>query len=633
MDKFIVKRKKVEDGVLLNSSIEKEDDHVASTSFINKVAQKNKQPTPILVRKYLDSYLSFGFTFNGPENRPVPQCIVCGVKLSNESMVPSKLKRHLSSNHSHLLGKDKNYFSRLLSSEEKQAKAMVRRFSINERALLASYKVSEIVAKRIQPHTIAEDVILPACKEIVKSILGDDAEKEISFVPLSNDTVSRRIDDMSSDIQCHVREKLSDSRLFSLQLDESTDISKECQLLSYIRFIDEDSVIEQFLACSELSTTSTGADVYESMSNTLTENGLSWKNCLSVCTDGAPAITGKFKVFVAKVKQNFPNVGSIHCFIHREALIVKTIPTELKHVLNLVVNMVNFVKLRAFKTRLFKEMCREAGSKHDTLVLHTKIRWLSRGKVLQRFYEFKNELSRLFSAEKPNFAEYLNDTEWCAKLAYLADIFYHLNCLNESMQGKEENVLTSSDKLKGFLKKLEVWKRHVEKKSLKMFPLTFDIDPQGDITAQLVLNHLTALEDSMAQYFPHISVEKYDWVRNPYVTSSEPITYLSLEKEEQLAEIQEDRTLRLKYNELPLIRFWMYVKTEYPVIAEEAINILLHFSTTYLCELGFSALINLKNKKWERPLSIDQEMRVCLSSIRPRIEFLCTNRQTQVFHY
>jgi len=165
-----------------------------------------------------------------------------------------------------------------------------------------------------------------------------------------------------------------------------------------------------------------------------------------------------------------------------------------------------------------------------------------------------------------------------------------------------------------------------------MFPLTFDIDPQGDITTELVLNHLTDLEDSMAQYFPHISVDKYDWVGNPYATSSESTADLSLEKEEQLAEIQEDRTLRMKYNESSLIRFWMYAKTEYPVISDEAINILLHFSTTYLCGLGFSELTIIKNKKRERLLSVDQEMRVCLSSIRPRIELLCTKRQAQVSH-
>jgi hypothetical protein len=68
---------------------------------------------------------------------------------------------------------------------------------------------------------------------------------------------------MSSDIQSHVVEKLSGCRVFSLQLDESTDISQKCQLLSYIRFVYHDSIIEQFFSCTELPSTSTGSDVYK----------------------------------------------------------------------------------------------------------------------------------------------------------------------------------------------------------------------------------------------------------------------------------------------------------------------------------------------------------------------------------
>jgi hypothetical protein len=102
---------------------------------------------------------------------------------------------------------------------------------------------------------------------------------------------------------------VSDCRIFALQLDESTDISKKCQLLSYITFVGEDSIIEQSFSRTELFSTSTGLDIYNSISSTFEKTGLLWKNCLSVCTDGAPTMTGRLKRFVSRVKQDFPNVG------------------------------------------------------------------------------------------------------------------------------------------------------------------------------------------------------------------------------------------------------------------------------------------------------------------------------------
>jgi hypothetical protein len=143
----------------------------------------------------------------------------------------------------------------------------------------------------------------------------------------------------------------------------------------------------------------------------------------------------------------------------------------------------------------------------------------------------------MFSIENPDFVAQLNDEKWYAKVAYLADIFSHLNYLNESMQGKEENVLTSSDKLTGFLRKLRIWKLQVEKKNLRMFPLTCKIDLHKDMTSELILNHLLVLEDKMVQYFPSITVAEYDWMRNPYAVSPDPTINRPLEKEEQLADL------------------------------------------------------------------------------------------------
>jgi hypothetical protein len=139
----------------------------------------------------------------------------------------------LTTKRSHLEKKDKAHFSRLLSSQVKEAKVMNNVTKTSEKALVARYKVAEVIARKMQPHTAAETLILPDCKEIVKSMLGKAAEREISKVPLSNDIIVRRIEDMSADIQKQVPKKLNDGAKFPLQLDESTDISKKCQEMSY----------------------------------------------------------------------------------------------------------------------------------------------------------------------------------------------------------------------------------------------------------------------------------------------------------------------------------------------------------------------------------------------------------------
>lgn len=580
-------------------------------------------------RMYNDSYLGLGFTCCDSENGPKPKCVVCGLELSNESMTPQKMKRHLSTKHRHLTQKPIDYFKRLLKENKQQSLGFEKKVKVAEKAQKASYLVAEQTVKQMKPHSIAESYFLPACCSVVKTLFGDEAEKEVKKIPLSNDTIGRRIKDMSSDIEKSVCELVKD-KMFALQADESTDIGGKPQLLVFIRFIDDKKITEQFLCCKELSQT-TGQEIFSTVTEYLVEMDLTWKLCVGICTDGCPSMVGSVKGFVSLVKKENPFLITTHCFLHREALVAKTLGQDLKFVLDNVVKMVNFIKSRPKQSRLFSSLCEEMGSAHEGLLLHTEVRWLSRGRVLSRVHELREEILLFFALEeKTEFCELLADEIWNAKLCYLADIFEHLNKVNVSMQGRNENMLTCTDKMQSMKEKIKVWKDRSSEGNIDMFQKTAAAN-NTDIVP-LITDHLTSLERSIEKYFPNISTESYDWLRNPFVLDPLHKPQLSTHEEEELIDIRNDRTLRLQYMEMSLESFWIEMEKQYPHISKKAQKILLQFSTSYLCELGFSALTNIKTKKRCNLLSVEEEMRVCLSAVPPNIERICKSRQAQVSH-
>ncbi len=139
-----------------------------------------------------------------------------------------------------------------------------------------------------------------------------------------------------------------------------------------------------------------------------------------------------------------------------------------------------------------------------------------------------------------------------------------------------------------------------------MFPLVHDTNSKEIIL--IIVDHLITFEDNIQKYFLSLNIEKYDWVRNPFISTSDDFD-LKLSEQEELASISSDRSLKIKQSETSLDTFWISIKTEYPEISKKALVALMAFFNSYLYELGFSALTTMKRKKTERHGCIVNDMR------------------------
>ena len=83
-------------------------------------------------------------------------------------------------------------------------------------------------------------------------------------------------------------------------MDESTDIKDSAQLLVFMRSLTPTfELSEDLLSMETLSSRTRGEDILVAAKNASIKNGLEVKNLRGICTDGAPAMTGRIKGFVA----------------------------------------------------------------------------------------------------------------------------------------------------------------------------------------------------------------------------------------------------------------------------------------------------------------------------------------------
>ena len=185
-----------------------------------------------------------------------------------------------------------------------------------------------------------------------------------------------------------------EASLFSLAVDESTDIKDSAQLLVFIRSLSPRfDLCEDLLSMEILSSRTRGEDIFVAVKNICLCNGLDLKNLCGICTDGAPAMTGNLQGFVARFseyvsKECNKQLTNLYCIIHQEALCIKSVA------LNAISKEVNCIIL----------YIRLNGLHHWEFRKLTAVRWQSQGETSRRVLQLRKEIVKYYSTKNKDLS-------------------------------------------------------------------------------------------------------------------------------------------------------------------------------------------------------------------------------------
>ncbi|XP_077971296.1 protein FAM200A-like [Styela clava] len=193
-------------------------------------------------------------------------------------------------------------------------------------------------------------------------------------------------------------------------------------------------------------------------------------------------------------------------------------------------------------------------------------------------------------------------------------------------------MIKHTDAINAFMAKLKLWSQRVTNDDVTSFPRLNDIIRDGfeQLLKPDIICHLQNLQKEFERYFPEINTSSIllRLARNPFICEVEDVPQVI---QEEFIELTNDSFAGDQFRTCDLEKFWVKMQRSYPRLGSNALKIIVPFSSIYLCECGFSALLTIKSKARNR-LDVESDIRCALSAISPDIENLVANKQGQPSH-
>ena len=541
-----------------------------------------------------------------------PVCLICGFCVS--VVKKYNLERHYISNHADLdvkypAGSElrREFVVRKTTALSSQKAFFTKQSDLSRSLVVASYEMALLLAKKKKPFTDGEEILKPAL-QIAARMLGDkQVETKFKDIPLSNNTMTRRVEDLAEDVQEQVAFHASNCKFFSLAMDESTDLSDTAQVTIFVRAVSDNfDVIEELLGLESLEGTTKGSDLFSALKTCVQKSNLDWAKLDSICSDGCPSMTGKHCGCLALLERFLERqLFQYHCIIYQEALCGKSL--QLKHVMDSVTKCVNKIRARALNRREFRQFLLDMEEDYGELILHCEVRWLSKGKVLSRFWDLKNRVLEFLTEidELPAERKCLEDADWQNDLAFLVDITSHLNVLNVQLQGSNKLFTNMCNSVASFEMRLQLFATQLSQGNLDNFDHLKGRSIENSVDTLLYQNKIEALLRIFQTRFNQFKAEEDNVAlfSNPFTFPNDKIGVLQKDLQLELIDLKCNIVLKGRFAELPpvpcaadIISFWKLLPTtEFGNLRSFAQRYMSRFGSTYRCEQTFSAMKLIKN--------------------------------------
>uniref|UniRef100_A0A3Q3E9I4 HAT C-terminal dimerisation domain-containing protein n=1 Tax=Labrus bergylta TaxID=56723 RepID=A0A3Q3E9I4_9LABR len=361
----------------------------------------------------------------------------------------------------------------------------------------------------------------------------------------------------------------TDSETIKDSVYESTDKTDTAQLCIYVRVFDGKCFREELLGLLPLEGHTTGKIVFGKISAFFKDNGLDME--LNV----------------------WQHVGPLF--------------GELKTTIDSVMATINFIhSTSSLHHRLFRKLLSNMSAEHRDLLLHNDVRWLSKGKALERCCDLNEEIATFLRSTKLKKAEtHLNrilDNNFMADVCFLSDIFKHLNDLNEGLQGRDKTVTDHLEQMRAFQVKLDFFATDLSTGRMHFPTLRKHISSPAQITV-VMTDFIERLKENFAE-------TRSCCYRRGLVRQSKGSGPFHRQG------VIHTRSCRhaVIHNQ----------STGFPNVKKLAIIVLSMFGSTYTCESSFSHMNSTKSSSRcsLTDNTLHQCLRIALTSYEPKVTAL-----------